>query len=310
MSDAPRSSIDSRYEREGQPPEPGHELAPVSPPYPHHAISVGLPGQPTSVTYGAPAMAGGVSLSPGAVIPGLVAAPSPIVLQQPLFGLPIGSVTVINNPPPAGAPCPVCGKPLGDPAAHRPHDHPPGPPAAPRFSKATPEVFRDGFKPLWDAALADQAAFVVVSGCNKLLDVLLKDLEAKAALAPRGDRSEPARKGFFERLFAGPPEEKTTFAKRIEKLRKDGILLQSTVTAVKDYGLSEVLNEKIDAASVTSDMARRYVHLLWQVADQGFEQPQWSAVGEPPKSVPGPPQDHGHPPGHGHGHSQEPAAGH
>jgi hypothetical protein len=206
-----------------------------------------------------------------------------------VLGIPAGSVTVINNPPPAGSPCPICGKPLGEAVAHKPHEPPKHPalPAAPRFSKATPEVFRDGFKPLWDAAQADTAAFVVVSGCNKLLDVLLKDLEGRSYDAPKAK----ARGGFVN-WWTQPAPEKPTFAGRIEALQKKGFLLGSTVEAAKRGILAEVLTEKIDPGAVSGDMAKRYVQLLWQVADQGFEQPGWSQSGEFPKAVPGPASDH------------------
>lgn len=291
MSEAPRCSIDSRYEREGAPHDVGHD-APVTPPAPYHpsqSVSVAIPGGP--VTYTSPQ---------GGVTTGGVYAPmgGSVVVGQPQIGVPVSSITVINNPPPAGAPCPVCGKPLGEPAGHKPgHDHH-GPPAAPRFSKATPEVFRDGFKPLWDAAQADQAAYVVVSGCNKLMGVLLKELEskAKAEKDPNDRSSRSSSGGLFG--WGKPEEKKPTFAERIEKLQKKGFLLRSTVNAAKESGMTEVLTEKIDASAVTNEMARRYVQLLWQVADQGFEQPGWSQSGEFPKAVPGPAGDHGHAPAH------------
>ncbi|MBX3480304.1 MAG: hypothetical protein KF842_07880 [Caulobacter sp.] len=284
MSETPRCSIDSRYEREGAPHDAGHET-PVATPVPYappQSVTVGVPGAP--VTYTSPA---------GAVTAGGVYSPvgsSVVVGQQPV-GLPVSSVTVINNPPPAGSPCPVCGKPLGEPAANKAHAHH-GPAPAPRFSKATPEVFRDGFKPLWDAAQAEQAAYVVVSGCNKLMGVLLKELEAKAKADK--DPGERGRSGGGLFGWGKPQEKKPTFAERIEKLQKKGLLLRSTVNAARDSGMTEVLTEKIDASAVTSEMAQRYVQLLWQVADQGFEQPGWSQSGAFPKAVAGPPEDHAH----------------
>lgn len=294
MTDSYRSSIDHRYAREGEMLPVEHEPHPPAPTpgHPAGAISVGLPGLPGGVSYGAAPglVAGGVNVLPGA--------PAQVVLPQQLLGVPVSNVTIINTGT-AGAPCPVCGKPLAEPAKgpDKPHDHAhPGPPPSPRFSKATPEVFRDGFKPLWDAAQAEQASFVVVSGCGKLLDVLLKELETRAVSEPKTSRGGGG-------LWRRAEPDKPTFAKRIEKLQDKGLLLRSTVAAAKDTALAEVLNDKVDAGAVTAEMARRYVHLLWQVADQGFEQPQWSAVGEPPKSVPPPPEPHGH--GHGHGHDHE-----
>ena len=294
MSETPRSSIDNRYEREVEPVRPVSEVAPATPPYPAYpqSVSVGLTQSSPQVVYPAQSAAPTVSVPPGynvisgpAGLAGLVPAqqPAPIV-QQPVLGLPMGHVTVINNPPPAGAPCPVCGKPVGEAKADKPHDHAhAGPPAAPRFSKSTPEVFRDGFKPLWDAAQSEKAAFVVVSGCNKLLDVLLKELETKAKPLEK-PAPPPSRWAGWNR----PAPKKPTFAGRIEGLQKVGLLLRSTVDASRDSGLADVLTEKIDAAAVTADMAKRYVQLLWQVADQGFEQPGWSQSGEFPKAVPAP----------------------
>lgn len=298
MSETPRCSIDSRYEREGAPHDAGHET-PVAAPVPYtppQSVAIGIPGAP--VTYTSPA---------GSVTAGGVYSPvgSSVVVGQPPVGVPVSSVTVINNPPPAGSPCPVCGKPLGEPAANKGHAHH-GPPPAPRFSKATPEVFRDGFKPLWDAAQAEQAAYVVVSGCNKLMGVLLKELEAKAkAEKDPGDRKSSGG-GLFG--WGKPEEKKPTFAERIEKLQKKGYLLRSTVNAAKESGMTEVLTEKIDAAAVTNEMAQRYVQLLWQVADQGFEQPGWSQSGSFPKAVAGPPDGHGH--GHGAAHASHAGGAH
>ncbi|MDO9338530.1 MAG: hypothetical protein Q7T61_19220 [Caulobacter sp.] len=310
MSEAPRCSLDSRYEREaGGHDAPAHADAPAHPaaPVPYvspHAVSVGVPGSPGQVftTPISSVTGAGPNVFAGAVttVPMTVPVTTPVMVQQPVIGLPMGGVTVINFPPAAGSPCPTCGKPLGDLAAHKPHEHGPeakGPPAAPRFSKATPEVFRDGYKPLWDAAQADQAAYVVVSGCNKLLSVLLGELEVKAR-AEKSDRDDyPARRqGGFTFLgfrFGGEPEPKIpTLAKRIEKLQEKGYLLKSTLNAARESGMTEVLTEKIDASAVTGEMARRYVQLLWQVADQGFEQPGWSQSGEFPKAVAAPVDPH------------------
>lgn len=308
MSDAPRCSLDSRYEREGSGHD-GHDAHPHIPaatPAPYvnpQAMSVGLPGQPGQV-YSTPissVVGTGANVFTGAVATVPVATTPAVVVQQPMIGLPLGGITVINNPPAAGSPCPVCGKPLGDQASHKAHEHH-GPPAAPRFSKATPEVFRDGFKPLWDAAQADQAAYVVVSGCNKLLNVLLKELEVKAK-ADKSEDDKPKSGGGWS-LFGGKKEEKKpTYAERIEKLQKKGYLLKSTVNAARESGMAEVLTEKIDASAVTGEMAKRYVQLLWQVADQGFEQPGWSQDGMFPKAVPGPADPHAH-------HAPAPQAAH
>ena len=297
MSETPRSSIDNRYERESEPVRPVSEPAPATPPYPAYppSVSVGLTPAAPQVIYPAQGAAqtqpsvnvpAGYNIISGpAGLAGMMPAQQPaLIVQQPVLGLPMGHVTVINNPPPAGAPCPVCGKPVGEAKADKAHHHAhAGPPAAPRFSKSTPEVFRDGFKPLWDAAQSEKAAFVVVSGCNKLLDVLLKELETKAKPLEKPTPA-PSRWGGWSR----PAPKKPTFAGRIENLQKVGLLLRSTVDASRDSGLSDVLTEKIDAAAVTSDMAKRYVQLLWQVADQGFEQPGWSQSGEFPKAVPAP----------------------
>lgn len=295
MSEAPRCSLDSRYEREvsAHDGHDGHPHAPAAPvPYVSpHAVSVGVPGSPGQVftTPISSVTGAGANVFTGAVTTVPVAT-TPVMVQQPVIGVPLGGITVINNPPAAGSPCPVCGKPLGETAAHKPHEHH-GPPPAPRFSKATPEVFRDGFKPLWDAAQADQAAFVVVSGCNKLMGVLLAELEAKAK-HDKADRDEPK----VRTSWWAPRKEdkKPTHAERIEKLQKKGYLLKSTANAARESGMTEVLTEKIDASAVTGEMARRYVQLLWQVADQGFEQPGWSQSGEFPKAVPGPVDPHAH----------------
>lgn len=306
MSDGFRSSIEQRYEREGGLEVIEHEAHPsehATPVLSPGAISISVPGSPPQVTYSqAPTglttglnVAPGVSVMPGSSAPTIITQPAPMFMSQP--GAP--QITIVN-PPQAGSPCPVCGKPLGDKASnkdgHGDHGHK-GPAPAPRFSRATPEVFRDGFKPLWDSAQSEKAAFVVVSGCTRLLDVLLKDLEAKA-----GPGDLVRKKGGWS--FFGPPEpKKVTVAERLEALQKKGMLLKSTVEAAKYSVLTDVLNDKVDATAVTSDMARRYVHLLWQVADQGFEQPEWCRSGEPPKPLPQlkHSEDHGH---HGHGHHE------
>jgi hypothetical protein len=320
VSDAPRCSLDSRYERE---PEPHAHAAPASAPVPyspHQAVSVGLPGagqtvftSPTTVTTGANVVPATTMVS-GTIVTPVTTVPT-VVMPQPLIGMPMGGITVINNPPPAGSPCPMCGKPLGEPAAGKPHDHGHhGPPASPRFSKATPEVFREGFKPLWDAAQSEKAAFVVVSGCNKLLSVLLKELETKAK-SEKTEDDKPKPSGGMSWFGGRKEEKKPTYSDRIAKLQKAGYLLRSTAAAAKESGMTEVLTEKIDAAAVTTEMAKRYVQLLWQIADQGFEQPSWSQSGEFPKAVPAPADPHAHAPQAaathaGGGHAPAPADHH
>lgn len=239
---------------------------------------------------------------------------APTTLVQPSFGglawngLPQNHVFIINIGNGQGPSCPHCGKSIGQacPTCGKPHgshcancgksltDHkaepvknaPPKPRKAPQFSRSVPEPFRDGFTQLWEAAQGDKASFVVVSAGNKLLDVLLRELEVKAKGIEPPKVKPPS---FWDTRPAKPPA-KPTFSSRMEALQKKGLLLRGTVEASTNSGLATVLSETIDAAAVTPDMARRYVQLLWQVADQGFEQPSWSDAGAPPKANSPPPE--------------------
>ena len=250
---------------------------------------------------------------------------APTTLVQPSFGglawngLPQNHVFIINIGNGQGPSCPHCGKSIGQacPTCGKPHgshcancgksltDHkaepvknaPPKPRKAPQFSRSVPEPFRDGFTQLWEAAQSEKASYVVVSAGNKLLDVLLRELEVKAKSL---EKPKPGPKPSFLGFGQAPkPPGKPTFSERMKSLQSAGLLLRGTVEASTNAGLATVLSESIDAGAVTSDMAKRYVQLLWQVADQGFEQPSWSDAGAPPKAN-SPPPEPGKAPDGGH----------
>ncbi|RYF90980.1 MAG: hypothetical protein EON95_15900, partial [Caulobacteraceae bacterium] len=105
MSKAPRCSLDSRYEREAggqdalaQADAPAHPAAPV--PYVSpQAVSVGVPGSPSQVftTPISSVTGAGANVFAGAVtsVPMTVPVTTPVMVQQPVIGLPMGGVTVI-----------------------------------------------------------------------------------------------------------------------------------------------------------------------------------------------------------------------
>lgn len=181
------------------------------------------------------------------------------------------------------------------PEAPKPHK-PAGPPP-PVFSGAVPADFPARFEYVWTSlakVLEGKAPpHGVIADARALLDLLLDDLD-------------PEGRGRFVTEGAWWWK-KTTFKtqspkQRLHKLVDKRILLKSVKDTVDRLAWTP---EEQAARGVRGDpdLARRLVHLVWQVADQGFEQRSWSELAEaPPRILPPPPaeahDDHGHGGGH------------
>lgn len=200
-----------------------------------------------------------------------------------------------------GSPVLVCAcAPKPEEKKPDPHkDHKPAGPPPPVFSSAVPADFAPRFAYVW-AALAKvlegkAPPHGVIADARALLDMLLDDLD------PDG-RGKFVTEGAW---WWKKTTYKTYSAKqRLHKLVEKRVLLKSVKETVDRLAWTP---EEQASRGVRGDpdLARRMVHLVWQVADQGFEQRSWSELAEaPPRVLPPPPaagQDaHGHD-GAGHG---------
>lgn len=177
-------------------------------------------------------------------------------------------------------------------AAHKPAGPPP-----PVFSSAVPTDFPPRFQYVW-ASLAKvlegkAPPHGVIADARALLDMLLDDLD------PEG-RGRFVTEGVWW-------WKKTTYKtyspkQRLHKLVEKRVLLKSVKDTVDRLAWTP---EEQASRGVRGDpdLARRLVHLVWQVADQGFEQRSWSELAEAPPRIQPPAAAGGHDDhGHGGGH--------
>jgi hypothetical protein len=241
-----------------------------------------------------PAAPAPLVVQPYAVAAPQVAAPQMIVPQMMAPGLcrcGLGSTVLV---------CACALKPeekKADPhAGHKPAGPPP-----PSFSSAVPADFPPRFEYVWTAlakVLEGKAPPQgVIADARALLDMLLDDLD------PEG-RGRFVTEGVWW-------WKKTTYKtyspkQRLHKLVEKRVLLKSVKDTVDRLAWTP---EEQASRGVRGDpdLARRLVHLVWQVADQGFEQRSWSELAEaPPRVAPPAPagghDDHGHGGGHGDHH--------
>lgn len=183
--------------------------------------------------------------------------------------------------------------------ADPPKPHAPAGPPAPAFSSAVPADFPKRFEYVWSAlgkVLEGKAPpHGVIADARALLDLLLDELD-------------PEGRGRFVTEGAWWWK-KTTFKtygpkQRLHKLVDKRILLKSVKETVDRLAWTP---EEQAARGVRGDpdLAKRLVHLVWQVADQGFEQRSWSELAEaPPRVQPAAAghDDHGHGGGDGGHH--------
>jgi hypothetical protein len=157
-------------------------------------------------------------------------------------------------------------------------------PAPPTFSDQVPEAFAKGFKDIWAGVAAGRSPVGLIADCRMLLAVLLTELERRAGLAP-------ASSGWASR-FGGAP--KTGMKAKIDSLVTRHVLLKGVADLAKRISQLEPGSE-VNALYPMGDpaQARDYMNLIWQVADQGFEQDRWSRTGDAPLRV-APPAKDGH----------------
>lgn len=256
------------------------------------------PAQPPVVAYVTPA-----PVWPQAPYPAYPAAP-PVYAAPSVF--PSAHCCCAGITPSILQPCPgaggfmvccrVCGlaKDEHDKGGHGKDEPKPEPP--PEFSEATPEAFRARFQDVWSAVQQKRIPAGIIADCHALLLILLHALGEQAG--------KPAKKeagGWFKPAKPPAPEP----LERLKKLQKDGKLLAGVIAAAERINLDP---GHVDLEPLGSfDRAKAYVQLIWQIADQGFEQVRWSDQGSsPPRAKAPEPEAHGgeggHCGGHGGGH--------
>lgn len=159
--------------------------------------------------------------------------------------------------------------------AHAPPAKPAAPkkPAPPAFSDQVPEAFAKGFKDVWAGVAAGRSPVGLIADCRMLLAVLLTELERRAGV------SAPSR-GWF----GGAPQ--LGMKAKIDSLVARHVLLKGVADLAKRISQLEPGSE-VNALYPMGDpaQARDYMNLIWQVADQGFEQDRWSRTGDAPLRV-------------------------
>lgn len=182
--------------------------------------------------------------------------------------------------------CRICGLAKDEHDKHGHDQHKTEPP--PEFSDVAPGDFRARFKDVWNAVQENRIPAGIIADCHALLLILLHGLDGKGAKQTKA----AAPSGFFR---SSAPSQGEPLA-RIKDLVKDGKLLNPLVKAAEGIRLSP---GDLDMDPLGDpERARRYMNLIWQIADQGYEQVRWSERGESPPRAKAPEPD---PHGHGHG---------
>ena len=175
------------------------------------------------------------------------------------------------------------------------HKTPAGPPP-PVFSAAVPQDFPKRFEYVWTSlgkVLEGKAPpHGVIADARALLDLLLDDLD-------------PEGRGRFVTEGAWIWK-KTTYRshspkQRLHRLVEKRVLLKQVKDLVDRLAWTPE-EEAARGVRGDPDLAKRLVHLVWQVADQGFEQRHWSELAEAPPRVVPPTPAHGDAHGAGDGH--------
>jgi hypothetical protein len=188
--------------------------------------------------------------------------------------------------------CRVCGLAKDEKDGHKddkPHKEPP-----PEFTDATPEEFRARFKDVWQAVEDSRIPAGIIADCHALLLLLLRGLDGVVV-------TKSGKKSSGGGLFRSQPASPTEPLERLKALQKEGLLLKSVVKAAEGIRLDP---GDLDMAPLGDpERARRYMHLIWQIADQGYEQVRWSErCQSPPRAKAPEPEAHGSDGGHGGGH--------
>ena len=177
--------------------------------------------------------------------------------------------------------CRVCGLAKDEHGGHGDHKAEP----SPEFSDITPGDFRTRFKDVWHAVQENRIPAGIIADCHALLLILLHGLDGINAKSAK--KAVPA--GFFRSAAPSTAEP----IDRIRKLVKDGKLLAPVIKAAERVRLAP---GDLDMAPLGDpERAKRYMNLIWQIADQGFEQVRWSESGESPPRAKAPEAE-----GHGH----------
>ncbi|MCI3131699.1 hypothetical protein [Phenylobacterium aquaticum] len=177
------------------------------------------------------------------------------------------------------------------------HKAPAGPPP-PAFSAAVPADFPKRFEYVWASlgkVMEGKAPpHGVIADARALLDLLLDDLDPEGRGRFVTEGAWIWKKTTYRAHKAKP---------RLHRLIEKGVLLKPLKDVVDRLAWTPE-EEAARGVRGDPDLAKRLVHLVWQVADQGFEQRTWSELAEAPPRVAPPAAAHGgdaHGAGGGHG---------
>ncbi|MDQ0464466.1 hypothetical protein QO010_002247 [Caulobacter ginsengisoli] len=204
-----------------------------------------------------------------------------------------GSTPTILQPWPMGGGfmvcCRVCGLVKDEHGKHGHDEHKTEPP--PEFSDAVPDEFRHRFKDVWHAVQENRIPAGIIADCHALLLLLLQGLDGQDARSSR--KEAPSGCFNFSGASATPVSADLGLLKRIKALREKGRLLASVEKAAGPIRLDP---GDLDMAPLGDpERARRYMNLVWQIADQGYEQVRWAERGQsPPRAKAAEPEGHGH----------------
>ena len=141
---------------------------------------------------------------------------------------------------------------------------------SPRFIDSAPATATAIFKDVWDGRENGRQPRLLLAGCHEALLDILTQLENRSRRdRPLGGR----REGGFFRSSSGPKA--AAPAERIDHLVKEGLLLKSVNSAASQVKLVPPADD-LQRIGVSAEDVDRYISLLWQLLEQGFDHDQWS----------------------------------
>ncbi len=161
---------------------------------------------------------------------------------------------------------------------------------SPKFIDSAPSTATAIFKDVWDGRETGRQPRLLLAGCHEALLDILTQLENRS----RRDRPLGGRRdgGFFR---SGSAPKATAPAERIEHLVKEGLLLKSVNSAASQVKLVPPADD-IQRIGVSAEDVDRYISLLWQLLEQGFDHDQWSQNRSAPAHRSPPPVPPANPP--------------
>ena len=161
---------------------------------------------------------------------------------------------------------------------------------APKFIDSAPSTATAIFKDVWDGRETGRQPRLLLAGCHEALLDILTQLEDRSRRGkPLGGRRDG---GFFR---SSPTAKAAAPAERIDHLVKEGLLLKSVNSAASQVKLVPPADD-VQRIGVSADDVDRYISLLWQLLEQGFDHDQWSQNRSAPAHRSPPPVPPANPP--------------